>query len=276
MKTITTLSTSLALGLVLTLTGCGGGSDTTSPNMVTIKGKAIDPYLHGAKVCLDTNTNKVCDVNEPYTTTNKTGDYALKITKEHHDAYHTLLVSGGIDVATGEAFRGVLTAVKEAHQTTHNITPLTTAVEARYQYCQDHHTKCQETVAEIESSLAAYVGLTKSEVNADLVVLANNHKDNALKVALAIHNIAIKQHPQKPYASYQEVAKNGYTAGHSWKDDIKVAIPTSYALVTKIMNIDESILEEAENAYLILHPTVKNRRTRAEQIAQYIHGLVHK
>jgi len=276
MKTITTLSTSLALGLVLTLTGCGGGSDTTSPNTVTIKGKAIDPYLHGAKVCLDTNTNKVCDVNEPYTTTNKMGDYALKITKEHHDAHHTLLVSGGTDIATNEAFTGILTAVKEAHKTVHNITPLTTAVEARYQYCQDHHTKCHETVAEIESGLATYVGLTKSEVNADIVVLANNHKENALKVALAIHNIAIIQHPKKPYASYQKAAQDGYIAGHTWKDDVQASIPASYALVTKIMNIDENILDAAENAYQMLHPTVTTRRTKAEQIAQYVHGLVHK
>ena len=276
MKTITTVSTSLALGLILTLTGCGGGSDATSPNMVTIKGKAIDPYLSGAKVCLDTNTNKVCDVNEPYTNTNKTGDYALKITKEHYDAHHTLLVTGGTDVATGEAFTGVLTAVKEAHQTTHNITPLTTAVEARYQYCQDHHTQCHQTVAEIESDLATYVGLTKAEVNADIVALANNHHEEALKVALAIHNAATTQHPKNPYTTYQEVAQYGFSTGHNWKDDVQAAMPASYTLITKIMSIDENILDVAENAYQIAHPTATNARTKAEQIAQYVHGLVHK
>jgi len=276
MKTITTISTSLALGLVLTLTGCGGGSDATSPNTVTIKGKAIDPYLSGSKVCLDLNANKVCDVSEPYTITNETGNYALKIAKEHHDTHHTLLVTGGTDVATGEAFTGVLTAVKEAHQTAHNITPLTTAVEARYQYCQDHHTQCQETVAQIEDNLATYLGLTKDEVNADIVALANNHKEEALKVALAIHNVATTQHPQKPYTTYQEAAQNGYTAGHDWKDDVQSSMPSSHTLVTNIMNINENILDVAGNAYQIAHPTATESRTKAEQIAQYVHGLVHK
>jgi hypothetical protein len=276
MKTITTLSTSLALGLVLTLTGCGGGSDATSPNTVTINGKAIDPYLSGSKVCLDLNENKTCDVNEPYTTTNDMGDYALNIAQEHHDAYHTLLVTGGTDVATGEVFTGLLTAVKEAHQTAHNITPLTTAVEARYQYCQDHHTQCNETIGQIESDLATYLGLTKEEINADVVALANHNHEKALKVALAIQSVATTQDPKKPYTTYQEAAQNGYTAGHDWKNYVQSTMPTSYTLVNKIMNIDENILEVAENTYQIAHQTATSTRTKAQQIAQYVHGLVHK
>jgi len=275
MKTITIISTSLALGLVLTLTGCGGGSDATSPSAVTLSGKAIDPYLSGSKVCLDLNENEICDVNEPYTTTNAVGDYTLQIAQEYDDTYHTLLVTGGTDITTGEAFTGVLTAVKEAHKTAHNITPLTTAVEARYQYCQDNKSQCQETVAQIEENLATYLGLTKEEVNADIVSLANNHQEEALKVALAIHNAAITQHPKNPYATYQEAAQNGFTTGHDWKDDVHATMPASYALVTNIMNINETLLEEAENAYQIAHQTATSTRTEAEKIAQYVQGLVH-
>jgi hypothetical protein len=42
------------------------------------------------------------------------------------------------------------------------------------------------------------------------------------------------------------------------------------------MNINENILDTAENAYQIAHPTATKTRTKAEQIAQYVHGLVHK
>ena len=70
MKRITIISSSFALGLVLILSGCGGGGSADTKKGITISGKAIDPYLKGSKVCLDLNTNRVCDVNEPYTTTN--------------------------------------------------------------------------------------------------------------------------------------------------------------------------------------------------------------
>jgi len=80
----------LAVLLASTLAACGGGGDassspttTTSNNPAptsTITGKAIDGYLVGAKVCLDANSNGVCDTGEPNTATGPDGSYNLVVT----------------------------------------------------------------------------------------------------------------------------------------------------------------------------------------------------
>jgi hypothetical protein len=288
MKKITIISSSVALGLVLALSGCGGGGSADTKKGITISGKAIDPYLKGSKVCLDLNKNRVCDVHEPYTTTNDHGDYALEIAQEHHDAVHSLCVTGGTDIGTGKAFTGTLTAVKEAHQTAHNITPLTTAVEARYHYCQTHHDQCDETVSEIEENLAAYLELTEKDINADIVELANNGNRKPLTTALALYNAAVKYDTHNPYAAYQAAAQHGYPAGHNWEEDLRTLMPKSAKLVSAIMSIDEGVLEnaaaEAANAGIQAGEDAANAGVQtgveahsvAHQIAQYVYGLVHQ
>jgi hypothetical protein len=88
----------------------------------------------GSKVYLDLNENRKFDSNEPHTVTDENGNYTLDIPKEYHNGYHTLVVSDGTDTGTQKPFKGTLTAVKEANETTYNITPLTSVVEARYRY----------------------------------------------------------------------------------------------------------------------------------------------
>ena len=245
MKRVSVITSSVTLALALALNGCGGGGSSASDKSITIRGKAIDPYLSGSKVCLDINNNHQCEVSEPHAVTNSHGEYALDIAKEHHDAVHTLLVTGGIDTGTSAAFTGTLTAVKEAHQTAHHITPLTTAVEARYQYCQAHHAQCHDTVAKIESDLAAYLGLTKEDINGDIVALANQHHDEPLKTAQALYGAAVSHNPHNPYKAYEEVVKYGFPAGHNWQQDLQTIMPKEYGLVTAIMNIDDGVLENA-------------------------------
>lgn len=60
----------LLSALALALSGCGDDpiSDTPSNGgdvTVSLSGNAADGYLTGATICLDINTNKVCDTNEP-------------------------------------------------------------------------------------------------------------------------------------------------------------------------------------------------------------------
>ncbi len=60
---------------VLALVACGGGGGTAAP--ATLSGVVIDGYIKGAKVCLDINSNAVCDSNEPTATTDVNGAYTL-------------------------------------------------------------------------------------------------------------------------------------------------------------------------------------------------------
>lgn len=56
------------------LIGCGSGGGSAS---VTLGGKIIDGYISGAVVCLDLNSNNICDSGEPSTTSKSDGTYTL-------------------------------------------------------------------------------------------------------------------------------------------------------------------------------------------------------
>ena len=266
MKKFTILSTSAALMTALIMTGCGGGSNSNSSEYITIAGKAIDPYLREAKVCLDLNDNGECEINEPSSQTNAHGEYALDIAKEYHEAQHSLIVSGGTDIGTNTAFTGTLTALKIAGQTVQNITPLTTMVEARHHHCKTHHDSCHESVDEITSNVANYLGLTEEQINSDIVALANSGQDKPLKTALALETSAESHAQEDPYSFYTKMGQNGFSIGSDWKNDAKVLIPNETELVTTIMNIDAGMLEEI----------AVNTEDTSHQIAQYVHGIVHQ
>ncbi|HID70078.1 MAG TPA: hypothetical protein EYP35_06380 [Desulfobacterales bacterium] len=264
MKKITTISSSFTLGIILALSGCGGGVTAESKEGITISGKAIDPYLSGSRVCLDLNENRSCDTNEPHTTTNEIGDYALDIALEYHGATHSLLVSGGIDTGTGEPFTGILTAVKEANQTTQHITPLSTAVEARHQYCLEAHDECQDTMEEIESAVADYLNLTADEIHGDIVELADNQSDEPLRVALALQICAEHYNHTNPYRFYEKLVQHDFSGEQSWAEYVESFIPSSPTIITAIMGVDTNDLEEVP----------ETDHTNAHQIAQYAHGLL--
>ena len=69
------------LGVAMTaiaalIAGCGGGGNS-SPATTTLSGVVADGYLSGVKVCLDKNSNTVCDAGEPYALTNASGAYSI-------------------------------------------------------------------------------------------------------------------------------------------------------------------------------------------------------
>ena len=59
-----------------TSAGTGSGS-AVLPAATSLSGKVIDGYIEGAVVCLDLNTNQVCDAGEPKATTVAGGKYTL-------------------------------------------------------------------------------------------------------------------------------------------------------------------------------------------------------
>ncbi|KVN53092.1 hypothetical protein [Burkholderia anthina] len=54
----------------------GGGGTPTTPTPA-VSGKAIDGYLSGATVCLDLNSNGVCDSADPSAVTDATGQFSI-------------------------------------------------------------------------------------------------------------------------------------------------------------------------------------------------------
>ena len=73
---------SLAVLLALSYSGCGGSSTSSNdPEVVPLKGVAIDGYLENAKVCLDLNLNRTCDSDEPSAYTDKDGKFIFMVKK---------------------------------------------------------------------------------------------------------------------------------------------------------------------------------------------------
>lgn len=198
MKKINTYTTlSLVLGALL-FTACG--SSDSSDELVnnsgslntTIEGRVADGYLVGAKVCLDTNANGLCDIGEPSATTKEHGAYTIRgITQGDKSKYSLLAeisastVDEDTNLAVGKEYR--LSAVPNETF----ISPISSAIK---NYVFENNT----TLLFANNVMATRLGLLRpSEVSQDYIktVNVNMHKFAqviaALKVAVAqkIQNI---------------------------------------------------------------------------------------
>jgi len=71
--------------IATTLNGCGGASLTEATT--TIEGNVADGYLISAKVCLDLNENRKCDVNEPFGISVEDGRFTLEALESQIQEY---------------------------------------------------------------------------------------------------------------------------------------------------------------------------------------------
>lgn len=114
----------LALDATPVDTGAPGTLQNSPPPVETpptiLQGKAIDGYLADAIVFADANANGSRDAGEAYATTDASGSFTLV------GGSGTLVTQGGVDIATGLAFTGTLTAPAGSSV----VTPLTTLVVA--------------------------------------------------------------------------------------------------------------------------------------------------
>jgi hypothetical protein len=114
------------------LSACGGGGGTSTtgevtPETGTLRGKVIDGYVQGAKVCLDLNKNDQCDSGEPSATTDVSGSYSLEYPKSAVLAETPVLVK--IDVGSMDSTNGAVTkaySMRTMGDSASVITPYTT------------------------------------------------------------------------------------------------------------------------------------------------------
>lgn len=136
MKLSKTLITSaFVASMMLLSSGCGSESNSsddttttqTDEETVTLSGAVADGYLYGAKVCLDTNFNDVCDQGETSAVTDEKGQYTLQVKELTMNAY-TILAEADeytIDMDTGLAI-GEKWLFKAKAEMGGFISPLTT------------------------------------------------------------------------------------------------------------------------------------------------------
>jgi NOL1/NOP2/fmu family ribosome biogenesis protein len=101
---------------------------------VELAGAAVDGYIAGATVWFDANLNQLLDGAEPFTTTDRQGQFKLTVDRARFDvnkngvldpAEGRIALTGGLDVATGTEMVGTLTAPPGSKV----VTPLTTLLD---------------------------------------------------------------------------------------------------------------------------------------------------
>lgn len=123
-------------------------TDHTAHNHgLMLTGKAIDGYLKDATVFADANGDGIWNEGEAKATTDANGNYVLD------GAKGVIIASGGIDLSTGEAFKGVLKAPEGSTV----VTPLTTL--------QQGFVEAGQTPAQAQESVAKALGFDSSKVD---------------------------------------------------------------------------------------------------------------
>ncbi len=155
---------------------------------IAISGKAVDGYLQNAVVCLDLNQDGYCQANsEPMTTTLEDGSFKLAVSQEHRDNPNfdeaLLLVFGGVDVDTGEDFRGKLFAPNDGSAVL-NISPITTLVakNLKREIGEQKLTQEQirEKIKESKAKVADILDIRVEDIGADPIAFQKEHDDDSL------------------------------------------------------------------------------------------------
>ena len=135
---------------LLALTACDGGSDTTS-----VSTKVVDGAIQNAVVCIDKNSNGLCDADETQGTTAADGSVTLDVPNADVGKYPILAIVGtnAIDADNGPVTTAY-TMSAPADQVA-VVSPLTTLV-------QQTVASPGATSAEAAASVQAVTGITTS------------------------------------------------------------------------------------------------------------------
>lgn len=174
MKYIKNLALSSAVIALLSACGGGGGGDSssttpaTTANTISFSGVAVDGYIKDATACLDLNINGSCDAGEPTTRTANDGTFSFTNIEVVKDELFAIIVTGGIDTATGKAFTGELKNITDSSKINSSaklsVTPLTDLVASAFLASS---TKTLTTLSSAKSDVATSLGLTTDKVDAD-------------------------------------------------------------------------------------------------------------
>ncbi|MFA0378540.1 hypothetical protein [Vibrio sp. 10N.222.54.A3] len=184
----------LAVAIALGIAGCGsdssnssttdtGGSTATSASLTA---KAADGYLVGANACLDLNSNKVCDKDEPSAVTGDDGSFTIDNLTQEQLEQGTLL----IEVVAGQTIDtdnpGVVLSKSyrlTAPPKSAFISPLTTLIQNEI----ESGSSLEEAKTAIQEKLGTNLDLTQDYIEAK----NNNDLADAQKAAFEnLHRVA--------------------------------------------------------------------------------------
>jgi len=143
----TTFTNLLSIFVISSLViACGSSSKSTLPTT----GKVIDDYIAGAIVCADVNNNGIADDGpENCVETDNQGGFRFSSRRTE-----SLVMTGGVDIGTGEAFKGTFLAPPGSKV----INPLTTLISSVI-------SEGNKTAEEAQTIVKAQLGLENTAVD---------------------------------------------------------------------------------------------------------------
>jgi len=178
-----------------------------------INGKVIDGYIKNSTVFADLNGDGLHNPNESITTTDTVGQFFLPAIS----GFGNLIASGGIDISTGIALEGSLTAPPGSTV----ITPLTTLINAMAEL--DH-----TTVSVNNAKLLNGIGIT-----ANVNLLHYDPINEAIRASgdVASTNLALKIHKASAQVSLLVSQTASLLVGAKLAANETVAINQGYAIL---------------------------------------------
>ena len=158
----------------IALNACGGGGESSSntpvvkPNTISLLGIVVDGYIKDAKVCLDINSNGICEGTEPTTTTLADGTFSFTNVEVADNLLLPVIVWGGTDIATNKPFKGELKNIVNSatinNSTPIIVTPLTDLIAVSF---LQSTTKTQEVLNNSQVEIAQIFNLPSADALAD-------------------------------------------------------------------------------------------------------------
>lgn len=261
-------ATSLGLAALFALSGC----DSTDLQTRTITGKAIDPYLAGATVCLG-DDDQQCLSDETSVTTDENGSYTLTVSGTHFDESHTIIVTGGHDIETDTNFTGSVVALHYDGNTTVNVSPLTTFAYARI---KEANATTHQARHAIEANLTT---LFQCDVHTDVVAEADHNHTAGLKAALKLARGAELLDANGTLAFYIYAARKHHAGGHLDIDALLRAAAEQAendADGTGLVEAIDDIIDAINDANGSVHTIAREAHDVTHNAAGHVHNFVHE
>lgn len=157
----------VSLLAAMILTGCGGGGGSSS-SFKSFSGTIIDGYIKDATVCLDINSNGLCEATEPSTQSLEDGSFTFKDIEVENNKLYPVISIDGIDTATGKAFDGELKNIFDSNTINSGesltVSPLTDLVATSF---LQSSTKDESALLSSKDTISTALGLTTSELSND-------------------------------------------------------------------------------------------------------------
>lgn len=256
----------LAAIAIATLTACGGGNGDNNDSNNVLIGTVLDGYIEGATVCLDSNSNGVCDPGEPSAKTGRNGQFKLAVGAASTaglnlvvDIPKTAKDSDDNGKTLQEAGKSGYTMANTADQPS-VITPLTTLVVGKVQTdaltvtaakaqvlkelrlpsdtnLQDDHIKnpntmvhnmARETAARLQKAHAAYEAMPANErpVNRLRTIADQLKKDDAAK-QLSQSQSQSQSPPQSQPTAGDTGSLSCNGSGTTWDPELRQCVSAS-------------------------------------------------